>query len=236
MQQQRHYVTSEAPDDYRKVHGGGFSATDIYASILLPGYGVRKLGTLAAVSLSTHRDTFPVTSLASVKVKGFTTGHRTVAGTLVFHTIDRNALTYGVNPSTVRTTIQGQAIAGKPLPDTLPLFDIHITYANEWGNLSFEALLGVRVLDFGKTMSFETLQPIESYSYMALDYQPMVAVYDPAEQTPPIFTLKKQTKSSRANRLPLTVPSLGRTTGNQDPELPLGASDLGFQDRGNPIG
>ncbi len=159
---------------------GAFSATNIFATIQLPYEKTPiALGTVAAISISTHRDAFPVTNMYNVDPRGFTQGHRTTAGTLIFHTIDRNAFFYNrrqSNPNRLRETINGPDHVGLPHPDTLPLFDIHINYVNEEGMLSFEALYGIRLLDFGKTMSFENLHPMESYSFMAIEYSPMRAV------------------------------------------------------------
>jgi hypothetical protein len=156
---------------------GAFSATNIYATIRLPYEQTpMPMGSLAAVSISTHRDVFPVTNMYNVDPRGFTQGHRTTAGTLIFHTIDRNAFFYDrrqPNGLRHREAIDGLDHRGLPHPDTLPLFDIHINYINEEGMVSLESLFGVRLLDFGKTMSFESLHPMESYSFMALEYEPM---------------------------------------------------------------
>lgn len=159
---------------------GAFSATNIFATIQFPYEKTPiALGSVAAISISTHRDVFPVTNMYNVDPRGFTQGHRTTAGTLIFHTIDKNAFYYNrhqPNPNRYRQTVNGVDHVGAPHPDTFPLFDIHINYVNEEGMLSFEALYGIRLLDFGKTMSFENLHPMESYSFMAIEYSPMRVV------------------------------------------------------------
>ncbi len=174
-----------AADDYHRAYPGAFAANDIYAVLSLPGGEVRTLGELIAVSLSTHRDTFPVTALSFVNARGFTQGHRTIAGTLIFHTIDRSALALPGYSSHPHQGLNGPRSRGIALADELPLFDIHLNYVNEIGMASFEALYGVRLIDFGKTVSLENLQPVESYSYMAQDYQPMQPVLSvrPEEET-----------------------------------------------------
>src|SRR5258708_4942398 len=67
-----------------------FSCVDIRAYVTLPGEKSYELGSLAMMSLSTHRDKFPVTSLGRIRIKGYTAGVRTIGGTLVFATYDRN--------------------------------------------------------------------------------------------------------------------------------------------------
>lgn len=181
----RYFVTD--PDVKRKQiiaevigdqYPGAFSATDITALMNLPWGEVRPFGTLAAVSISTHRDVFPVTSMPYVGARGFTQGHRTVAGTMMFNTID-----HGVFTPILDTLHQH--------PDELPLFDILFTYANEVGMLSFEQLIGVRLLDFGKTVALENLQPIESYSYMALDYVTLKSLVGREDVAKKVFTLQR---------------------------------------------
>lgn len=186
---------------------GAFSATNIYATIRLPyDQAPIALGSLAAISISTHRDVFPVTNMYNVDPRGFTQGHRTTAGTLIFHTIDRNAFFYDrrqPNPLRHRETINGLDHRGLPHPDTLPLFDIHVNYINEEGMLSAESLFGVRLLDFGKTLSFETLHPMESYSFMALEYEPMrVIVSGNSLEVEKQFLLNR---STTRNPIPTTV-------------------------------
>ena len=61
-----------------------FSGVDIVAYVTLPGKRSYTLGSLNLLSISTHRDKFPVTALGKIRVKGFTAGHRTVGGTMVF--------------------------------------------------------------------------------------------------------------------------------------------------------
>lgn len=156
---------------------GAFSATNIYVTIRLPYEETPiPIGSLAALSISTHRDVFPVTNMYNVDPRGFTQGHRTTAGTMIFHTIDRNAFFFDrrqPNPLRYRESVHGLDHRGLPHPDTLPLFDVQISYINEEGMVSSEGLFGVRLLDFGKTLSFENLHPMESYSFMAIEYEPM---------------------------------------------------------------
>lgn len=143
------------------------------ASVTLPTKRTYKLGNLSTLSISSHRDKFPVTSLGSIKVKGFTGGHRTIAGTMVFSSFDRNAwykLVEGVGVSIDKTVY-------RIMPDDMPLFDITITFVNETGDIAFTGLLGVTILDEGETFSVDNIVNMESYSYMAkekLPFQPAV--------------------------------------------------------------
>jgi hypothetical protein len=192
----RTYVNQQFdPDTFHRSYPGAFSASDIYAVLRLPGGEVRTLGSLVAMSFSTHRDTFPVTALSYVNARGFTQGHRTIAGTLMFHTIDRAAFLLPNYRGHAHVGQNDYRLSGTALPDELPLFDIHINHLNEHGMVSFEALFGIRLIDFGKTVSLENLQPIESYSYMALDYQPLRPILS-AEPDEANFFLRSPSKAT----------------------------------------
>lgn len=195
------YVT----EDLRTTYPGAFTATDINVLLRMPEGPVRALGNLAAVSISTHRDSFFVTSLSSVGVKGFTQGHRTIAGTLIFHTIDRGAFNYKLNTNVTQSTIYKGEVLGLPHPDGLPLFDIYITYVNDVGMAAYESLIGVRILDFGKTISLENLHPMESYSYMALSYVPMQTLMEDPDYQKDAFILNRADPRKR----PILHPNSG---------------------------
>lgn len=183
------YVKSELTESFRASYPGAFSAADIYATLQLPGNQTKVLGNMAAISISTHRDSFPVTAMPYVSPRGFTQGHRVVAGTMMFHTIDRNAFGY---PEEYGPNKYSLAFRGEQHPDEFFLFDILITYVNEIGMIAYEQVTGIRILDFGKTLSLENLHPIESYSYMALDYQPMRPIVS-GDRGERAFVLNRQT-------------------------------------------
>ena len=206
---------------------GAFSATNIYATVQLPHVKTPfSIGSLAALSISTHRDSFPVTNMYNVDPRGFTQGHRVTAGTLIFHTIDKNAFYFNQrspNRLRERETVNGPNHVGLPHPDTLPLFDIHINYINEEGMLSFEALYGVRLLDFGKTLSFENLHPMESYSFMAIEYAPMRVVV-------PEHPVDPENKFL-LNRTPTRTPIPNKIFGPPQPKDDLVDPDISSLDR-----
>jgi len=148
-----------------------FSTIDMVAYAVLPTKKTYRLGNLNTLTIQSHRDKFPVTSMGPIKIRGITGGHRMIAGTMVFSSYDRNVwfrLVEGV---------------GKPvgsnlnriMPDDLPPFDITITFVNELGDLAMAGLIGVSILDEGTTYSVDNIQIMESYSYMArerIPYQP----------------------------------------------------------------
>lgn len=175
------------------------NSTHLEATLDLGGTTLLPLGTLTMVSVSSHRETFPVTTLGHTGPIGFTRGHRLYAGTLVFSVFDRSAFTNALDPLeapagytqasdvTARAGRKGALLDMKA--DELPPFDIHMVYTTPNGVQCYEGLRGVYVVDAGSVRSVDLLQINESYSYMALDHIPIQRLSDwragAARQTPP---------------------------------------------------
>jgi len=166
-----------------------FSATDISAYFCIPQdpYSISRnkteptrnylIGNLSVVSISTHRDKFPVTALGNVGVRGFTRGHRIIGGTLVFQTFDRHAFyDFFIDLEVTRTGASREDLTSAIstiLADEMPPFDIIISMVNEDGAVAFTSILGVVIQDEGKAMSVDNISISETYSYMAAAYLPM---------------------------------------------------------------
>jgi hypothetical protein len=146
--------------------GHSFTPADMRVTIRTPLAGEPiLLGTLATLSFSSHRDKFPVVSLGRRGVKGFTYGHRTIAGSLAFLTLDTDAF---VRLSREFAQAIGWARTSQYiLADELPPFDVIATLVNEEGQSSTFSLFGVTVLDFGSSYTIDQIQVMESYSFMA---------------------------------------------------------------------
>jgi hypothetical protein len=157
---------------------------DMVAYATLPGKVTQPLGTLSFLDISTHRDKFPVTSLGRIGIKGFTYGHRTVAGTMVFSSIDRSAwrnliLSAGFNTGKAQPVNPYNSPNRSPetlLADMLPPFDISVSFVNESGHMSYTSVLGVTLLDEGETYSVNNISLMETYSYMAVSRMPFQSV------------------------------------------------------------
>jgi hypothetical protein len=137
------------------------------------------MGNVETFSHSIHREKVPVRTLGRSNPKGFTSGGRTVAGSIVFITFDRAPLwsvikeiNYVRNP-TDRTT--------SPLPDQLPPLDLILLFQNEYGNKSLVRLYGVEFLDEGSVYSINDLYSECTMQYVARDMDQMVA-YEELEE------------------------------------------------------
>lgn len=123
------------------------------------------------LSVSTHREKYPVRSLSSVYPKSFTRGPRTIAGSMVFTVFDRNVL-YDLLEADA-TDFDAENSYTSALIDQLPPFDITVSFANELGQTSRMAILGVEFVNEGQTMSIQDLFIENTTQWVARDIDPM---------------------------------------------------------------
>ena len=158
------------------------------------------IGNLQTISVSTHRDKFPVRALGKINPKGHTRGARTVAGSLIFTTFDRESLTevqtrvrqfYQNANALYGAAVNNFAIANN-VPqlhsDELPPFDITITMVNDYGQGSIAVVRGVEIVDNGQVMGIDDLYIEQTMSYTAQEYLPMAPV-NPTSITSPATRL-----------------------------------------------
>lgn len=160
------------------------SPTSLIVTVTLSTGTLITLGTLSMISISSHREKFPVTSLSTVGPKSFCFGHRMIAGTLVFSIFNHSAFTQatGIAASPVGYGSASSKSTGKnptlnfwdSPADELPPMDIHLIYDNTVkGEVYYEGLRGVVILDEGSVRSIDNPAIQESYSFMARDRIPL---------------------------------------------------------------
>ncbi len=144
-----------------------FAGTDIVAQIILPNEAPLIIGELQTISYSIHRENTPVRTLGHVNPIGFVKGPRTVAGSMIFTVFNQYAF--------YRLTQFQNAIQNGlyPLSDMLPLFDVAISFLNEYGALSQMRIYGITIIDEGQTMSVDDLITEQTYTYIAQGIIPM---------------------------------------------------------------
>lgn len=151
--------------EYRLYSGNNFTSSDMRVLARSPLNGSPVLlGTLSMLSYSVHRDKFPVVSLGMRGTRGFTRGHRTIAGSLAFQSIDTDAF-FRLTKAMAETI--GRNDSQYILADELPPFDVIVTAINEEGGSSVFGLFGLTILDFGTSFALEQLIPNETYSFIA---------------------------------------------------------------------
>lgn len=144
-----------------------YSGTDILAEIILPGEQPLILGELQTISYSIHRENTPVRFLGHVNPVGFVRGPRTLAGSLIFTVFNQYAF--------YRLAEYQQALNSGlyPLADMLPMFDVAISFANEFGAMSQMRIYGITIIDEGQTMSVDDLITEQTYTWIGQGIIPM---------------------------------------------------------------
>lgn len=140
-----------------------FSGTDTIAFIMLPNTAPIVLGTLTTLSYSTYREKKPVNILGKINVNGYTRGVRTVAGTMIFTLINQHWVNELVKE--VKSLESFHSIKG----DELPLFDIMLISANEYGSVVKGFIYGVDIIGDGGVISVEDMFSENTINYVARD-------------------------------------------------------------------
>lgn len=140
-----------------------FSGSDTLVFILIPNTKPVVLGSLSTISYSTYRIKKPVPLLNEINVSGYTKGVRTVAGTMVFTVINQ----HWVNDLIEAVPCLEQFDSLKP--DELPLFDLLIVSANEYGASASGTIYGVDVTDDAGVISIQDAYSENTLSFLARD-------------------------------------------------------------------
>ena len=140
-----------------------FSGTDTLAFILMPGCTPVVIGSLTTISYSMFRNKKPVINIGRTNINGVTRGSRIYAGTMIFTLINQHWL----------KELQDQIDYIKDFEDLkvdeLPLFDIMIVSANEYGNAVSMYIFGIDFTDEAQTISVEDLFTENTFSFVARD-------------------------------------------------------------------
>lgn len=166
---------------YNKTYNS-YSGADIVASIEFGPEDDRKnliIGELQTISYSIHREVSPVRTLGRANPTGFTSGQRTIAGSLIFTVFDRN-LVYSIinelletNPELLNSGEGKNINESYVVMDEMPPFDITITFNNEYGQNSYLRIKGIVIVNEGQVMSIEDMITENTMSYMATDIEVM---------------------------------------------------------------
>lgn len=145
-----------------------YSGSDMVASIYIPGEEPQIFGELSSISYSIYRSKYPVLSLGRITPKGFTRGIRTISGMLSFTDFNESIV--------LKTMKRLKDMGYHILMDEMPMFNVTITMANEFGSTSKTTLYGITTFTEGKSMSVNDLMQQTVYEFYALDISPMEVV------------------------------------------------------------
>lgn len=141
-----------------------FSGTDTIAFILLPGCKPVALGQLTTISYSMFRIKRPVLNVGRTNVSGMTRGSRVYAGTMIFTMINEHWLAALADEL---DWIKGYETDIKC--DELPMFDLFLVSANEYGAYVNMFISGVDFTDEQQTLSVEDMFTENVFQFIARD-------------------------------------------------------------------
>lgn len=146
-----------------------FSGTDTLAFILFPDSKPILLGSITTISYSMYRDKKPVSSIGRINVRGFTRGMRIIAGSLIFTVYNQHIV------KDIVENVPYLKAYNKMKTDELPIFDIMIVSANEYGASSQMMIYGVDITDDAGVISIEDIFSENTFSFVARDIDEFAA-------------------------------------------------------------
>ena len=155
-----------------------FSGTDTLAFIMMPGCAPVIIGSLTTISYSMYRNKRPVINIGRTNINGVTRGSRIFAGTMIFTLINQHWLKELQQQGSTWLSEYGYSqVNGEWIPnndydlkvDDLPLFDIMIVSANEYGHYVSMYIYGIDFTDEAQTISVEDLFTENTFSFIARD-------------------------------------------------------------------
>ena len=160
-----------------------YSGVDIVPAISIPGQMPYVFGDISTLSVSTHSESFPVRICGRRNPIGFTKGARTIAGSIIFSVLDIYPwyrMAREMWSSSTKSAWDGTSAGDYPLADSLPPFDITVTFANEYESPNSASpsgavmrIYGVILIDDGMTLSIDDLVTENTFSFMAAGMAPL---------------------------------------------------------------
>lgn len=140
-----------------------FSGSDSLAYAVFKDSKPVLLGNITTVSYSMIREKRPIPTIGRINPAAYTRGMRTVAGSLIFTTINQHFVKDLIQNVPYLTKYK------KLKADELPLFDIMVISANEYGASAQLRIYGVDIAEEGQIITTENLFMENSFSFLARD-------------------------------------------------------------------
>ncbi len=146
-----------------------FSGTDTVAFLMMPGCSPITIGSLTTISYSMYRNKKPVINIGRTNINGVTRGSRIFAGTMIFTLINQHWVKELQEEWTDKAGLSYLNDISELKVDELPLFDIMIVSANEYGSAVAMYIYGIDFTDEAQTISVEDLFTENTFSFIARD-------------------------------------------------------------------
>lgn len=154
-------------DGYMVTHSS-YAGSDMVATLTIPGKAPMVFGELSNISYSVFREKYPVRTLGRHTMKGFTRGMRTITGIMSFTMFDESIVLQAMDDV--------KKMGYKMLMDEMPMFDVTISMANEFGSRSRQTIYGITTYTEGMALSINNLTTENVYEFYALDIDPMTKI------------------------------------------------------------
>ena len=148
-----------------------FAGVDILATAYVEGRLV-VCDNISTISYATHREKVNVPTLGRSYARRRTRGMRTIAGTIIWIVKDRAPLWRFLG----HYKYDKNAVMHLPMSDSMPPFDITLTYANEYGHVSVMRIYGIDITDEGQTHSIQDMITENVMQYQAFDMDVMMPI------------------------------------------------------------
>ena len=214
--------------DYSEAKYSTFSGADISCSIYIPpekakglsqyvkdpydtATGAFLFADLQTLSISSARSINPVRTLGRAEPTDYTRGARTIAGSLIFTDIRRDAFANIMSIYRMETTNKYDFFV-----DQVPPFNIIISAVNEAGVNATRALVGVTLANYGTTYSIDDLMTESQYSFVAMGLTPFMpkGVWR-TKMREIIGPYQTQLRGKSASSLQAPIPSRALERGNK---------------------
>lgn len=126
---------------------------------------------MQTITISSTTSVNPVRQLGHRKVKSYTKGARTFAGSMIFTVIDKDPFQELFAFDALNTAVRSD---GKWHIDMLPPFDAIITGVNEGGAAGVQIIQGITLTNTGTTYSVDDMYTESTYTYVAEHVTPFI--------------------------------------------------------------
>lgn len=173
------YINKQAlADSPRNNNHYPYTGADIRAVMYMPLYGARNKSSqkfkvfadLQTISISRTRSVSPVRVLGRADPIGYTRGARTIAGTMVFAVITKDAFNEIYDVSVAESLMSSSTGF---VADQLPPFSVVIVASNEHGGVAMQILHGITLTNYGTTYSVNDMYTEATYTYVATQLTPL---------------------------------------------------------------
>ena len=110
---------------------------------------------LTTITVSVHRVKSPAPAMGYINTKGWARGRRTVAGTMVLTQLSTDVLATFLTSSAFTSDLSKESQYVKV--DQLPPFNISMLFADEYGHMSYQRILGVEFVTSGNIHSIQDM-------------------------------------------------------------------------------